>query len=355
MFVIGIAGYRLPYNIALSILFLATGAVIGQFASVRFTYAILTITAASSAIMFLQVTGAGEWTQALTTHGYISETVSVPKEPRPTLFLKYHEVQANYLQGRPAGLLHSNQFACLIVLFAFAICMRSGRTNGLPVAVMLSAAAVLTLAKVVFLGVAMLTAFNFIWGDRQASIRFGVTMAICTGVYALLFPGMFQIFFFSCHNIWQSIAVRYAEFSSSVLGLDDAQLYEYLEEMNICPSDQGILRPDIISDITAMAVSSEPMSAVSAFEANPAMIYSLIFSISLIFIANKKASTSATVWFRENFTTRHVAVAIAVATFSLAANFLDAPIFWLLAGFSIPGQIFTGEGASRSLRVEHAA
>lgn len=211
LFIFGLFGTRMPYEAALCILFLGVGSVIGSTRRRMAAGAVIALTIISGVVMFLQLVGVGGWTQILTTHGIMRDGSSIPKEAFPTLFRGVGELEGNFLQGRPAGLLHSNQFASLVILFALALSIgdRGQRTWAIDAALCITA--VLTLAKVVFLGLALLLSYQLAFGGREGravAFRFGMLTVGAIAIYALLFPGVFQTYLFNWPTIFQSVATR---------------------------------------------------------------------------------------------------------------------------------------------------
>jgi hypothetical protein len=326
---------RLPYEVMLSVLFLAAGAIIGANYREAAARTVITISILSGAMMFLQVVGAGEWTQALTTHGIIGNGIEVPKSPLPTLFLGYYEVQANFLQGRPAGLLHSNQFASLVILFALALSISREGERSWWVDAALCATAVLTLAKVVFLGIALLVAFYFLTGRRALAIRFAALTATFIVVYAVLFPGMFQIYFFSLHNVWQSIAARFVDVLM-LAGFEPDQITAGLLRFDFGMRSSGELKDALIDRM--LVQSTGRLSAITALTPHAVMIYAAASVAFLCFSINEGARRQVLDWIRSNIDREHISVALVLGAFCLAANFLGSQIFWMMAGFVVPLQ-----------------
>lgn len=335
LFAIGLAGYRLPYEVGLSVLFLAVGAVLAAQSRQSATTVVLAITIVSGLMMLLQALGVGEWTQTLTTHGIVADGPDATKEPNPSLFVGYYDLHANYLQGRPAGLLHSNQFASLIVLFALALRVGERADRHWLFDAALCVTAVLTLAKVVFLGMGLLLAFQYLRGSRAIAIRFALFTGAALVAYAVFFPGMFLTYFLSLHNIWQSVAIRIAD-TLALLGSNTEEIKGTLLSV-----DFGLRKDGQITDglLERLAGASEGgrVSAFTALAPYAAVLYALT-AVALIGACMNAAARNATVhWMRTNVGQEHVSVLIALGTFCLAANFLGAQIFWLMAGFAVPG------------------
>lgn len=339
LFAIGVAGYRLPYEVALCVLFMGAGIVIGSLHRKAATIAVLAATIASGLLMFLQVAGVSEWTQILTTHGTVAGAPDVPKIPMPTIFLGYREVEANFLQGRPAGLFHSNQFASLIILFALALSISRKGERSLVVDTALCATAVLSLAKVVFLGLALMLIYRFVSGGREgkaAAMRFAALTAVALVAYAVLFPGMFQLYFFNAHNVWQSVASRVADMLA-VLGFSPDQIRTILmsDWFTFGMRRDGQIK-DALVDHLASVDKQGRTTAFSTLAHHAAILYGGGAAAILLFSLNTPVRRNTAAWCREHFSHEHVTLLIAIGSFCLAANFLGAPIFWLIAGFAVP-------------------
>jgi hypothetical protein len=335
-FFIHYLGYSLPYYVCLCFVFFLASTSFTPDAQRGFASITLLLIAVSAVVMILQVSGVGEWTQFLTTHGYISEDFSVPKSPHPTLFVSYYDLQANYLQGRPAGILHSNQFASLIVLFAIGLFLNKDSEESLPVLLILSTSAIFLLAKVVFLGAMIIVVYNIACGNRKLAFKFTVAVVSTAIAYAFLFPGLFQTYFFSCHNIWQSVVVRLSDLGITAGGVSQSQMTDWLNSSNFCGGDENILRPAIIDGIVLLSSDGVPISGYSALAPHLVIFYVLGLAAYTLSIFSAERFKQLKANFFSRFTTKHVSVALSLLSFSLAANFLNSPLFWLLAGLAIP-------------------
>lgn len=342
LFAIGTAGYRQPYEVALCVLFLGSGIAIGSLHRTPATNAVVAATVASGFLMVLQVVGVGEWTQFLTTHGTVAGAPDVPKIPMPTIFLGYYEVEANFLQGRPAGLFHSNQFASLIILFALALSISRKGERSLIVDMALCTTAVLSLAKVVFLGLALMLIYSFVSGGREGratAMRFAALAAVALVAYAVLFPGMFQLYFFSAHNVWQSVASRVADMLA-MFGFNPDQIRTILlsDWFTFGMRRDGQIK-DALVDQLASVDKHGRTTAFSALTHHAAILYAGAAAAILLFSLNLPARRNTAAWCREHFSHEHVTLLIAIGSFCLAANFLGAPIFWLMIGFAMPSAV----------------
>lgn len=326
---------RGAYECLLLALMFGAGAAVQRFHPGPARTAVVWITIASGCVMFLQVVGISEWTQILTTHGKIGDSEWLTKAPAPTLFMPLQEVEANVLQGRPAGLLHSNQFAALVILFALALYSSSSNRRNFFVEVMLCATAVLSLSKVVFLGLAGLILYQAIFGGREGRLLAGRGLALTGAIllaYALLFPGLVQGYFLSWPLLWQSIAVRVSQFGVAS-GVSEGSIISYLldEELNMGLYESGAISKAqlfVIADAAQLSTASVAAMVVG----NARWLYALAGSVLILCVANANTRRVAV----EVASQVNYPVLIVLSAFCLSANFLDAPVFWLMAGFAFP-------------------
>lgn len=325
-----IAGIRLPYIVALNVLFLAAGMAIGDRWRKLATLTLVAIVIVSGVVMLLQVLGVGEWTQTLTTHGFISAELEMSKKPQPSLFVGYFESKANFLQGRPAGLLYSNQFASLTILAALSLAMFYRLPLWVDIA--LCVTAVLTLAKVVLLGLGLLGLFLILLGGelRKTAIRYGIITVSSLIAYALLFPGMFQIFLFSRQMLVTSFAIRFIDFAATTLGWDIKTIGDQLNKLTFSDAKYGSFSEESVKALT-QAVGPRVSTYSKLAPAYPALL-----GASSVCLLGFLVSRHARQWLWENVKPIHISVAIALLTFGLAADFLASYVFWFLAGFAIP-------------------
>lgn len=172
----------------------AAGLVISVRAPERTARQLWWVSAICLPLMILQVLGVGEWTQVLRTDlhdaGYAIRT------QYPTLFKQTGEVVLNVIQSRPAGIFPSNNLLSMVLLFvaAWHFALSKGRGSWWRDLVLL-AAAVLSMAKIVFLALAVLLLWLVLTGGRARrwrAIRAAVMMAALLAVYIELFPGLFE-------------------------------------------------------------------------------------------------------------------------------------------------------------------
>lgn len=332
-----IAGTRLPYIVFLNVLFLFAGAAAIARNRDLITTTLAVIVIASGIMMFLQVAGVGEWTQLLTTHGTVSDGANVPKAPHPAFFVGYYESAANFLQGRPAGLFHSNQFGSLLILVSLALVM-SGR-RAIAAELLLCFVAVLSLSKAVFLGIALLCVFYF-FRDRGKAIRIASFTAIGLAVYAVLFPGLFQIFLANPEIFWTSVVVRLVDFGAAAFGWDRDAVLAALDFMKSEGCSDCTVNREFVEGVVMRAATSQRVSSFSVLAPFTPILISIFAVATFVFLTSKRARTRI----REVVKTGDIAVFISLYCFCLASNFLNAQIFWLYMGFAVPLGILTMAG-----------
>jgi hypothetical protein len=187
----GSATIDMVYLALLNLLFLIVGAIIAATAPDMARKQVRWICLFSLVFMVLQVTGVGEWTQFLAL-----ENNGAPKTAYPTLFVPEDRLIWQVIQARPSGLFYSNNFLSLIVLFGLALNFSDERTNKLnrwDVAMLMMA--VLSMAKIVFLGTAMIIGWLVFFGRREQRGRMwravGLLLVFFVA-YRILFPGLFS-------------------------------------------------------------------------------------------------------------------------------------------------------------------
>lgn len=321
-----LTGVRMPYIIALNVLFLFAGMVAFSMSRKNVATTLAIITIASGIIMLAQIIGVGEWTQLLTTHGTIAGGPDFSKLPSPALFVGYYESVANPLQGRPAGLFHSNQFASLIILVTLAMVMTVDVPKAIEATVCVTG--VLSLSKAVFLGLFLMVVYYFFFVDRGKSVRFATYTVLALVVYALLFPGLFLIFFANPQALWGSVIVRIADFGSAAFGWDREANLAMLSFVQSEGYGGARISPGItpaIVDATGVRVSG--YSVLVPFTP---ILLSVLTLFTYVVCISKRIRASI----RDFLTPSRVTLIISLLTFSLASNFLSSQIFWFFAGLA---------------------
>ncbi|WP_354043723.1 hypothetical protein [Devosia sp. UYZn731] len=327
---------RTAYEFLLLALMFAAGAAMRRLAPPEITRSVIIWTVLASALlMLLQVVGIGEWTQALTTQGKITETNWTTKIPSWTFLVPADQLNASPLQGRPAGFLYSNQFASMVVLLAIALYNATGTPRNYWIEFGLCCAAVLTLSKVVFVGLVSILVFRAIFGGgegRSRFLRMGALAGLALLIYALAFPGLVQTYFLSWPLLWQSIAVRLAGLGSD-LGISNGSITSYLldESLNF-----GLYEDGSISKTTLLGIAStanEPaLGAFAQIILLKEYLLGLMALLAILIALHKPARRTALLVARHT----EYPLLLALLVFSLSANFLSAPIFWLMVGVAVP-------------------
>lgn len=318
------SGIRLPYVIALNGLFLLAGMTAISRSRELVTTTLSLIVIASGAVMVLQVAGVGEWTQILTTHGTVANGEDFSKVPSPALFVGYYDTLANFVQGRPAGLFYSNQFASLLILVALALAMTGSQPR--LVEVLLCVTAVLSLSKVVFLGIVLLCGIFFLV-DRERMKRLALYTTISLVVYALLFPGLFFVFFASPQTVWVSAVVRMVDIGVAIFGWDSESIMSFVQLLNF---KWSMASTELIQRIVDDASSKTSWSLAYA----AIVLVLLITAVAGLIVLTSRPEIRT--WLSQNIATHWAAPWTVLACFCLAANFFGAQIFWLCAGFASP-------------------
>lgn len=161
-------------------------------------------------LMVLQVAGAGVWTQALNTEYFVEETAHKVKAVYPTLFVPFDDVQYSVGQGRPAGFMHSNNVLSLVILLG--VVLNAARTRGSLTAgdLFVSAAMILAMAKIVFLGFFVIILWILLLERgvvRRYAVRLVALVVVWGVVYRFFFPGLFELQL-SAYKVFYSVFVR---------------------------------------------------------------------------------------------------------------------------------------------------
>jgi hypothetical protein len=320
-----VTGLSAPYFVAVNAAFLCAGIIAALeapglvFRQVRF-FLLLCLP-----LMFLQVVGAGEWTQALNTEYWVNEQdFGNRKVIHPMLFQPLEFVQYNYGvgQGRPAGLLHANNVLSLIIIFGFVL--QFGRVQRPRVTwtdAVLVGVTVLAMAKIVLLTVLLLMLWMWLLRDsvcRARATGVAFLFVIGYGIYALLFPGLFEMQL-SGYKIMYSISVRVFDVLESFTGLSDSQRSTLLDMM-------GEAR-------TYHYASDEDVGKLSGYalilEYWPVLVGGVLAMTPVFFLGlarlRARASTAAATAF---------AAALTVVLYPAAVPFFRAQMYWFVFGFA---------------------
>jgi hypothetical protein len=318
-------GFSLLYYTCLNSVFLLAGIVAALeapsliFRQIRF-FLLLCLP-----LMCLQVAGAGEWTQALNTEYWITEEdVGAAKTVYPMLFKGYEDVTFNYGvgQGRPAGLMHANNVLSLIIIFGFAL--QFGRVRRARVTwtdALLVACMVLAMAKIVLLCVLLMLLWMWMMRDAVSRARatgiFWLTL-IGYGIYALLFPGLFELQL-SGAKILYSFSVRVIDVLETFSALDDSQRSALLNMMGDAHAYNYASDEDVgtLSGY-AMLLRVWPLLVGAGVVLTP------LFFAGLARARRQSGTIAATAF----------AAAVAVVLFPAAVPFFRAQLYWFIFGFA---------------------
>lgn len=325
-----------PYLVMLCTLYFFVGALISAQAKDAAVTTLQVISLASGLVMLLQVLGLSEWTQFFNTAG----GGDIPLTPYPTFLVPVDQLQAHHVQGRPTGLFHSNPFACFIVLVTFSLTQSTKRMRSIGVQICLCAVAVITLAKIAYLGVLIVLAVIAKTGDaedRRAAIRCAAMFVAFAILYSVLFPGLTQVFMFNHQTLVVSLMTRLIDIavtlSPDLLAPALRELLASVERVFAASGNSPAaahLYPQLIE-----TYSKERLSAYTAiFEARAGLLPMLALGVLLACI-NRRVRHAARFAYHQ-MTVSDWSLLAALATFSLAANFVSAQIFWLFIGMAVP-------------------
>ncbi|HXG54541.1 MAG TPA: hypothetical protein VNJ03_04115 [Vicinamibacterales bacterium] len=182
----------LGFDVVLSILFCAAGAVIVSKKPSIVYRQLLVIAALSIPVMIVQMTGVAPWSEALNT-----EHTEDVRAPQPTLFVTEAQLHYRTGQARPAGLTHSNNFLSLLAAFLLALHFSRIKTPRLTTRdLIVITFAMLTMSKVVLLVSAVVVMWKLVTGIRVERLRMvrvaGFTVLVLAA-YAVFFPGLFTV------------------------------------------------------------------------------------------------------------------------------------------------------------------
>jgi hypothetical protein len=319
------SGISAVYFVALNGTFLIVGIIVALEAPTLVYRQLRFVLALCVPIMFLQVMGAGEWTQALNTEYLMTEADSwVPKDVHPMLFkaLDYVEWHYSVGQGRPAGLTHANNVLSLLIIFGFVL--QFGRvkrprvtwTDAVLVTTMVMAMAKIVLAVVILL-------MLWMWFLRDAESRKRATgilflSIICYGIYALLFPGLFEMQL-SAYKIMYSITVRIFDLIEAFTGLEDSQRAAIVNMMGDAQS-YDYYSEDDVGKLSGYALILNYWPVLVA----AGLIMTPLFFKGLSGLRANFPSIAATAF----------GAALTVVLYPAAVPFFRAQLYWYIFGFA---------------------
>lgn len=196
---------EVAYISLLNLLFSVSGAIIALQRPTLVYRQVMAICLLSFIAMVLQVTGVGAWALTFSTYGD-SNFIA----PVPTVFRDAGSLNYQLVQGRPAGVSYSNVIMSLIILFGFALHFSRKESALRGGTVLLCGVAVLSMAKITFVGLILIVPLVIAFGDHRQKKRVlwaVVLFAMCLGLYSVLFPGLFSTNF-SANSIEASFFYR---------------------------------------------------------------------------------------------------------------------------------------------------
>ena len=138
--------------------------------------------------MFMQSAGIADWSQFTTTHAQSDVGTYPVAFFNETSFF-------DISQTRPAGLLYSNQYLCIITLFGLVIHFSRKSDRFKAGTFVMCSMAVLSMSKLVFVGFILMSLYTIIAGTRyqkRSIVRAFALVGLLIGLYAEVFPGLFQ-------------------------------------------------------------------------------------------------------------------------------------------------------------------
>jgi uncharacterized membrane protein len=310
--------FEVAYFALLGVLFAAAGAVLAARRLPLLRRQIVGFCVLGLPLMFLQTAGAGAWTQALATHGTLADGSEISKDPVPTLFRSEAYTDYTFIQGRPAGLTWANQALSFILLVALALELGrgEGRKALRPTTVALLAACVLSMAKVVFLGLLamlMIVAIRGRAAERRYTIGVLLLLTAFTAAYAVLSPGLAAANL-SLVMVTYSVVTRVFNL---VGALRDLQPFveQLAGQLGYVESKQWAETGSGLAQIAPALPVLVPLAVAGA-------VWLLRAAARLRQQYPTLADTS-------------VLSLVAVSVFILASPFLKAPIYWVTVGIAV--------------------
>ena len=145
----------------------------------------------SVALMIPQVVGAGAWPYLLTTHGDQYFTA-----PMKTIFQNEDSVRYELIQGRPAGIFHSNIIGALIGIYGVSLHFTKRAGGRLGWTAIVCAMVVLTMSKLLFASFGVAVVIMILFGDPKQKYIGYQALVLLAGFllfYRIVFPGLMAI------------------------------------------------------------------------------------------------------------------------------------------------------------------
>lgn len=189
---------------ALGILFVVAGARVFGTNPYLLHRQLVVFLALSIPVMLLQISGASPvWMMWNTEYAHdlsilaLDEIGTFKEIPvYPTLFVAYENLYYQIGQGRPVGLLYSNNVLSFFVAVAVAVNLAITRSHRFQLSdLIVTMAIVLTMSKLVYVVTIVLYLGSLVlgtYGSRPLAIRLLIALPVGLLVYSLLFPGLFE-------------------------------------------------------------------------------------------------------------------------------------------------------------------
>lgn len=298
------------YNISIGILYCGAGAAVALQNSRLIYRQVMLFCLLSIPLMILQILGVGEWPYFL--RGEFINYIAVP-----TLFVDENIIITSF-QSRPSGLLYTNVFTVIIIMFALALHYGRIKTRKLTLGdVVLCAITVLAMAKTAFLTFAVIILWLLIRGDswkRQKIIKVTVLFFALMTVYAFFFPGNFTY-----NTSWNLFRTNFIMRASA---LDARMRGNTLSEITIQDSE-GIPHKYILGD--------DPQSGYGVIgDMLPYMIVAAFFILPLLYRGFKKLRRHG-----PELTNSTILSLFVVILIPITASFWGVVIIWFIAGFGL--------------------
>ena len=200
------------YVALLNTSFCAAGAVIALKSRTLIYYQLMVFCFFNVIFMSLQVVGvagaqvfANGWNYSLTPNNILFTTYE---------FMGHFNLYSHY-QARPFGLMESNTFLQLVILFSFALYFSQDRKKHIPSIIILCLMSVLAMSKLVFIVIIMMV-FGLVFtrrNPRYLYVLFLIGYLII--LYKSLFPGLY-VYNLSWKTVMNSVFFRINDFVDSL-------------------------------------------------------------------------------------------------------------------------------------------
>ncbi|MBN1636145.1 MAG: hypothetical protein JW920_06495 [Deltaproteobacteria bacterium] len=298
------------YNVSIGVLYCGAGAAVVLQNSRLIYRQVMLFSLLSIPLMILQILGFWEWPYFL--RGEFNNYIAAP-----TLFVDENIIIKSF-QSRPSGLLYTNVFTVIIIMFALALHYGRIKTRKLILGdVLLCAFTVLAMAKTAFLAFAVIILCLLICGDswkRQKMIKVTALFFALVTVYAFFFPGNFTY-----NTSWNLLRTN---FIMRVSALDARMRGNTLSEITIQDSE-GVPHEYILGD--------DPQSGYGEIgDMLPYVIVAAFFILPLWYRGFKKLRCH-----RPELTDSTILSLFVVILIPITASFWGSVIIWFIAGFGL--------------------